>query len=398
MSSSKLEGEAASSTPPQQKPSLLELLPAAFLSFLKANEIDAAEYCDADNLPRYIRVNARRPVDAEALRREFGASLRAVAWLPGFFSLEHDVQLAASPSYKEGRVYGMDVASGVAVAVLNPQKKDHVLDLCCAPGAKLCYLHDWMGLEGGLKAPRREGEGSVTGVDCSEQRLAACRSVIKKYDVRARLALADGTSFDTAPLESCDAPEAEAVTTTTKGRKRKRHNRGSQHPSVLAAAVDEAEASSALSERGISRLLYDKVLVDAECTHDGSIKHLEKYTQWGWDTLESRLLDPERVRTITTLQLALLRNGYRLLAPGHGEIVYSTCSLSRHQNEALVEKFLEAEPTAELLPANGSCSSMPCRQGIGEGIVPERTLRFDPTTSRTSGLFIALFRKRARPT
>ena len=31
---------------------------------------------------------------------------------------------------------------------------------------------------------------------------------------------------------------------------------------------------------------YDKVLVDAECTHDGSIKHLAKFDSWGWHTFE----------------------------------------------------------------------------------------------------------------
>ena len=28
--------------------------------------------------------------------------------------------------------------------------------------------------------------------------------------------------------------------------------------------------------------------MDAECTHDGSIKHLAKFAQWGWDTFERR--------------------------------------------------------------------------------------------------------------
>jgi hypothetical protein len=42
---------------------------------------------------------------------------------------------------------------------------------------------------------------------------------------------------------------------------------------------------------------YDKVLVDAECTHDGSIKHIQKFEQWGWKTLERRVLDAERTDT-----------------------------------------------------------------------------------------------------
>lgn len=39
---------------------------------------------------------------------------------------------------------------------------------------------------------------------------------------------------------------------------------------------------------------YDKVLVDAECTHDGSIRHIQKFEQWGWETLQQRVLNAER--------------------------------------------------------------------------------------------------------
>ena len=39
-----------------------------------------------------------------------------------------------------------------------------------------------------------------------------------------------------------------------------------------------AGTAGAASSRG-----YDCVIVDAECTHDGSIKHLAKFAQWGWE-------------------------------------------------------------------------------------------------------------------
>ena len=145
--------------------------------------------------------------------------------------------------------------------------------------------------------------------------------------MKARLCMDDGTTFDKGPLQQLE--EAEPV----KKRKRKRHNKGTQHPSVLKAAA--AAAAAAADEASGKRTLYDRVLVDAECTHDGSIRHLEKYaTCWGWDSLERRLLDQERIQTITTLQGKLLRNGFRLLKPG-GELVYSTCSLSQQQNEVI---------------------------------------------------------------
>ncbi|GKF11620.1 hypothetical protein Tco_0049546, partial [Tanacetum coccineum] len=49
-------------------------------------------------------------------------------------------------------------------------------------------------------------------------------------------------------------------------------------------------------------LLQFKVLVDAECTHDGSIKHIQKFENWGWTTLERRVLNAERTDDLTVLQ------------------------------------------------------------------------------------------------
>lgn len=47
-----------------------------------------------------------------------------------------------------------------------------------------------------------------------------------------------------------------------------------------------------------------QVLVDAECTHDGSIRHIQKFEQWGWTTLQRRVLDAERTDSLTALQVS----------------------------------------------------------------------------------------------
>ena len=135
-----------------------------------------------------------------------------------------------------------------------------------------------------------------------------------------------------------------------------------------------------------TKQLYDKVLVDAECTHDGSIKHLAKFEQWGWETFEAKFLRAERVDELHRLQLQLVHAGFKLLRPG-GHLVYSTCSFARGQNEDVVAAFLQAEPTATLVPVE-SLHHAPCRAGS----LPH-TLRFDPRTSQTSGLFVAKLRK-----
>ena len=43
--------------------------------------------------------------------------------------------------------------------------------------------------------------------------------------------------------------------------------------------------------------------MDAECTHDGSIKHIQKFEQWGWTTLQRRVLEAERTDDLTVLQV-----------------------------------------------------------------------------------------------
>lgn len=44
--------------------------------------------------------------------------------------------------------------------------------------------------------------------------------------------------------------------------------------------------------------------MDAECTHDGSIRHIQKYEHWGWTTLQRRVLDAERINSLTVLQVS----------------------------------------------------------------------------------------------
>ena len=134
--------------------------PPAFLAFLRDNDIHVDNYRITD-VPRYLRVSPRASLTQAELERQLGTSCEPVAWLPGYFRLRGDVKIATSDAYRAGHIYGIDVSSGAAVAALDPQPGEHVLDLCCAPGAKLCAIADAMGLR-----------GSVTGVDVSAERLA----------------------------------------------------------------------------------------------------------------------------------------------------------------------------------------------------------------------------------
>jgi len=95
--------------------------------------------------------------------------------------------LSDKESYRLGKIYGIDLSSGIVVSALDPLPGDEILDLCCAPGGKLCMISD-----------RMKGQGSITGVDIDKNRLSSCRNLCKKYKIpNVRLFLGDGRYFST---------------------------------------------------------------------------------------------------------------------------------------------------------------------------------------------------------
>eukprot|EP00124_Ichthyophonus_hoferi_P001608 Ihof_evm8s88 gene=Ihof_evmTU8s88 len=319
----------------------INAFPAPFLKFLDDNNINRDIYLLAGNLHRFIRLRPGSLLSLADLQKEFGENIQTVPWLPTFYQLPGDVKIANTTLYKTGKISGIDVSSGAAVAALGVQKGDNCLDLCCAPGAKLSMLADLVGVS-----------GTVTGVDVCRHRLAACRTVLNKYKLsNTCLYLGDGTTFTIGPPTSLlsndiDYYKKEPIinehqvgmnegANQEEGRSVKRiklSKRQRSRAKKRAQVIQEREEGAKSHQLyytpkgwrcspGEGEGRYDKVLVDAECTHDGSLKHMLKFQSWGWDSFERRFLDPHRIETITTLQRALLARGYTLLKPG-GTLVY----------------------------------------------------------------------------
>lgn len=364
----------------------IEQLPESFKKFLKDNDIDPGIYT-VTQLPRYIRTNTNIPTTKrptlQDLKDQFGTDqVFSVPGVPDFFSVqlsETTKRLSDIPAYKEHKVFGIDISSGIAVLALGLDKDDQVLDLCCAPGAKLCMISNILG---------REGLGTATGVDLAGHRLATCRSLLKKYKVgeKVRLFEADGTLFSVPP------PSRLGNKIIHQDEEGERHKRQKvEFKPFWASRMLRYETAVN------SKALYDKVLVDAECTHDGSISHILKYEKWGWDAFEKNFMDPNRISTIVELQRNLMAQGWKMLKNG-GTMVYSTCSLSIRQNEDNVAWFLGKFPEAKLtkIPDFGIPPATIKQQHIDTELqqqIEEFCLRFDPMTSRTSGFFVARFTK-----
>ncbi|KAJ1719765.1 hypothetical protein LPJ53_005528 [Coemansia erecta] len=358
-----------------------ENFPSSFHAFLATNAIDASIYSLHAHLPRYIRVLNHAtypPAELATLTHELqaraGCAVTPVPGVPGFLAIaDGSVRLAQLSS---SAVLGMDVSSGIAAQALGCQPGDNVLDLCCAPGAKLLMLAELVG-----------SRGSVTGVDVAAHRLATCRSLLAKHpDARARvrLYLADGTVFDQrAPPEGWWDPEVL--------RKSAGGYPAAQRPWHASKLLRSAYACSS----GSGQALYDRVLVDAECTHDGSLAHVLKYARLGWQKLEDLAA---RAADAPALQLRLLENAWRLLRP-QGTLVYSTCSLSPEQDEMVVAAFLRTRGPEEAVVEDIDVPLRRAEAWVPEGDAPGvfgrlgGVVRLDPRVSGCSGMFIARIRK-----
>jgi 16S rRNA C967 or C1407 C5-methylase (RsmB/RsmF family) len=138
--------------------------------------------------------------------------------------------------------------------------------------------------------------------------------------------------------------------------------------------------------------LFDYVLVDAECSTDGSLKHVKERIKESSTKKETNWMftDQAQLADLVALQKRLIASGFRLLKPG-GTMVYSTCSLSQDQNENLVQWLLDNTHDAVLIPVHFPLAKSKL---VVEGSL-HGTVRFYPNLGQASsdyfgdGFFLA---------
>lgn len=99
---------------------------------------------------------------------------------------------------------------------------------------------------------------------------------------------------------------------------------------VVVSGVDgEAWGTGGGTETGGWLGRFDRILLDAPCTHERHVLH----GAGSWSKA--------KVRTAVKTQQQLIRAAIRVLNPMGGRIVYSTCALASEENDGVVDKLLK---------------------------------------------------------
>ena len=117
-------------------------------------------------LKKSLRVNTLMADDEEVVQllKEKGVILKKIPQVEHAYFYFSDFSLGSTPEYLEGLFYIQDFSSMLPAIILNPKKKDKILDMCAAPGSKTTQM-----------AAMMNNQGSIVAVEKSKSRLNALK-------------------------------------------------------------------------------------------------------------------------------------------------------------------------------------------------------------------------------
>jgi 16S rRNA (cytosine967-C5)-methyltransferase len=122
---------------------------------------------------------------------------------------------------------------------------------------------------------------------------------------------------------------------------------------------------------------YDRILVDAPCTGLGTLR---SHPEAKWHREEGE------IQRLSRLQKKIVRQLFLHLKPG-GVLVYATCTLTREENEKVVEDFLDRR--SEFVLEDAGSYLPPEAQHLTSG----KYFLALPHRDNTDGFFAARMRK-----
>lgn len=224
-----------------------------------------------------------------------------------------------------GYYYIQEISSMLPMLVLKPDKKEVVLDLCASPGSKTTQ-----------GAAIMENKGVLIANDVNIGRIMI-------------------------------------LSTNT------------QRCGVTNLVVTKSEGSQLCNKFAKNNFMFDKILVDAPCSGEGTIRSspgtIEKYSE-------------NLIKKFSNTQKRLVENAIKCLKI-EGELIYSTCTHSPEENEEVVDYIIKNFP----MELQNIELPLKTRPGITEwknkkySLEVKKTVRIYPHDNNTEGFFVSKFKK-----
>ncbi|MBU2612473.1 MAG: RsmB/NOP family class I SAM-dependent RNA methyltransferase [Nanoarchaeota archaeon] len=226
-----------------------------------------------------------------------------------------------------GYYYIQELSSMLPIMALNPKENEIFLDLCASPGSKTTQAGNVM-----------KNTGTIIANEVSLGRMRILAS----------------------NLERC------GITNTIITRK------------------DGRSFCRKIKEQ---KIYFDKILVDAPCSGEGTLRSSPKtFLMW----------NPKTIKALSRLQKELLKSAFMTLKIG-GEIVYSTCTHAPEENEGVINFILnEFKDKIEILDFELPLKTRPGLtqwEGKEYDSRVKKTKRVYPQDNNTEGFFLAKFRR-----
>lgn len=264
-----------------------------------------------------------------------GGKLRG--WGEAIIDLEPG-ELGRTLEHLLGYYYVQEIASMLPILVLEPEKQEKILDLAAAPGSKTTQI-----------ASELANTGLIIANDVSLGRIKILASNLEKSGAMN--------------------------TIITRG-----------NGIILCKKMEESNLKEVDGQGTLVPYLFDKILVDAPCSGEGTLRSSPKTAQM-WNI--------NSVKSLSGLQKKLVANTIPLLKK-NGILVYSTCTHAPEENEEVVDFVLKNFKDVKIeeieLPVK-------TRKGItrwnnkkySEAV--KLSCRIYPQDNNTDGFFIAKFRR-----
>ena len=292
---------------------------------------------EADTFFEYIKKPIQKIIRVNTIkisREELTKKLKAKGWQIKETPYEDSLiiesnllpgQLGKALEHQLGYYYVQELASMMPPLALEPRAGEIVLDLCAAPGRKTTQM-----------AMLMKNQATIIANDVKIKRLKALVS----------------------NLERCG---------------------------IMNAIVSRMNGLVLCRKLAKSGLFFDKILVDAPCSGEGTIR---------CDLSILKIWNINMIKRLAALQKKLIASSLGCLKSG-GSLVYSTCTLAPEENEAVID-FALKDFNVKVEKINLPLKTRP-------GIIKWQDKTFDeqvrnclriwPQDNNTEGFFIAKLKK-----